>query len=107
MPITGLTSASEPKHTQKGKKVPGETSHGLLPTYLVWNEDQGGVVPLKGKESLTRNQGETHYQGIKNAILIGEVLVHESYIFGKRGSNVTCGKKPHPNWPNGLRDMAF
>jgi hypothetical protein len=43
----------------------------------------------------------------KNAILIGEVLVHESYIFGKRGSNVTCRKKPHPNWPNGLRDMAF
>jgi hypothetical protein len=43
----------------------------------------------------------------KNAILIGEVLVHENYIFGKRGSNVTCRKKPHPNWPNGLRDMAF
>ena len=35
-------------HTKR-KKVPGETSHGLLPTYLVWNEDQGDVVPLKGK----------------------------------------------------------
>ena len=65
-PITGLTSASEPKHTQednkqthtKEKKVPGETSHGLLPTYLVWNEDQGDVVPLKGTELLTRNRGE-------------------------------------------------
>ena len=43
----------------------------------------------------------------KYAILIGEVLAHEIYIFGKRGSNVTCRKKPHPNWPNGLRDMAF
>lgn len=43
----------------------------------------------------------------KNAILIGEVLAHEIYIFGKRGSNVTCRKKPHQNWPNGLRDMAF
>ena len=68
-PITGLTSASEPnihkkitnKHTQKEKKVPRETSHGLLPTYLVWNEDQGDVVPLKGTELLTRNRGKTHY----------------------------------------------
>ena len=85
MPITGLTSASEPKHThtgtqmpldgltsaskhtttqqvnresgtrayncqahtQKERKVPGETSHGLLPTYLIWYEDQGDVVPLR------------------------------------------------------------
>jgi hypothetical protein len=43
----------------------------------------------------------------KNAILIYEVLVNDDYIFGKRRSNVTCWKKPHPNWPNGLRDMAF
>ena len=43
----------------------------------------------------------------KYAILIGEVLAHEIYIFGKRGSNVTCRKKPHQNWPNGLRDMAL
>ena len=43
----------------------------------------------------------------KNAILIGEVLAHEIYIFGKRGSNVTCRKKPHQNWPSGLRDMAL
>ena len=98
-PITGLTSASEPKHThtgtrmpldgltsaskhtttkqvnresgtraynrqahtQKERKVPGETSHGLLPTYLIWYEDQGDVVPLNGKEILARNQGESHY----------------------------------------------
>jgi len=80
-PITGLTSASEPniykkitsKHTQKEKKVPGETSHGLLPTYLVWNEDQGDVVPLKGKEILARNQGKTHYQG---AVLEPSVIMH-------------------------------
>jgi len=39
--------------------------------------------------------------------LIGEVLAHEIYIFGKRGSNVTCRKKPHQNWPNGLGDMAL
>ena len=37
--------------------MPGETSHGLLPTYLVWNKDQGDVVPLKGKENLTRYKG--------------------------------------------------
>ena len=43
----------------------------------------------------------------KNGILHGVVLVNDGYIFGKRGSNVTCRKKPHPNWPNGLRDMAF
>ena len=43
----------------------------------------------------------------KYAILIGEVLAHEIYIFGKRGSNVTCRKKPHQNWPNGLGDMAL
>jgi hypothetical protein len=43
----------------------------------------------------------------KNAILIYDVLVNDDDIFGKRGSNVTCCKKPHPNWPNGLRDMAF
>jgi hypothetical protein len=43
----------------------------------------------------------------KNAILHGDVLVHEEYIFGKRGLNRTCRKKPHQNWPNGLRDMAF
>jgi len=51
------------KHTQKEKKMPGEVSHDLLPTYLVWNKDQGDVVPLKGKETLARNQGKTHYQG--------------------------------------------
>ena len=55
------TQALTSKHTQKRKKMPGETSHGLLPTYLVWNEDQGDVVPLKGTELLTRNQGKTHY----------------------------------------------
>jgi hypothetical protein len=43
----------------------------------------------------------------KNAILIGKVLVYEIYIFGKRRWNVVCRKKPHQNWPNGLRDMVF
>jgi hypothetical protein len=43
----------------------------------------------------------------KNAILIGKVLVHEIYIFGKRRKNVVCRKKPHQIWPYGLRDMAF
>jgi hypothetical protein len=43
----------------------------------------------------------------KKAILICNVLVHDDDIFGKRGSNMTCWKKPHPIWPNGLRDMAF
>jgi hypothetical protein len=43
----------------------------------------------------------------KNAILIYDVLVNDDDIFGKRGSNVTCWKKSHPIWPNGLRDMAF
>ena len=77
MPITGLTSASEPKHTQEGKRgarvsIKGLTSASksnthkecgdtkvkkkrkgarrdqlnLLPTYLIWYEDQGDVVPL-------------------------------------------------------------
>jgi hypothetical protein len=43
----------------------------------------------------------------KSAILIGDVLENDDDIFGKRGSNVTCCKKPHPIWPNGLEDMAF
>jgi hypothetical protein len=43
----------------------------------------------------------------KNAILIGDVLVNGDDIFGKRASNVTCSKKPHQIWPNGLEDMAF
>ena len=43
----------------------------------------------------------------KNAILIHRFLVHEIYVFGKRRWNVVCRKKPHQNWPNGLRDMAF
>ena len=86
LPITGLTSASEPKytqeetskHTQKEKKVPGETSHGLLPIYLVWNEDQGDVVPPQGKENLARNQGKTHYQG---AGLEPSVVMHRYPMF--------------------------
>jgi len=91
-PLDGITSASEPKHTQMGKhgarqpildlrrhpnpnihnqitkqtnqqinkKAPGEVSHDLLPTYLVWNKDQGDVVPLKGTKLLTRNRGKIH-----------------------------------------------
>ena len=62
-PQEQLDTYFQTQATQKGKKVPGETSHGLLPTYLVWNEDQGDVVPLKGTELLARNQGKTHYQG--------------------------------------------
>ena len=69
-PITGLTSASEPKHnqitskhTQKRKRLPGVVSHDHLPTYPVWNKDQGDVVPPQGKENLARNRGKTHYQG--------------------------------------------
>ena len=49
------------KRTQKRKRLPGVVSHDHLPTYLVWHEDQGDVVPLKGTELLTRNQGKTHY----------------------------------------------
>ena len=51
------------KHTQKRKRLPGVVSHDHLPTYLVWNKDQGDVVPPKGKENLARNRGKTHYQG--------------------------------------------
>ena len=85
MPITGLTSASEPKHTQetncqsldlcrtptrkhlhwnpnatrwtyisfqahnkaKQRHRRPERSAHLLPTYLIWYEDQGDVVPLR------------------------------------------------------------
>ena len=43
----------------------------------------------------------------KNAILIGKVLGHEVYIFGKRMKNVICRKKPHQIWPYGLRDMPL
>ena len=48
------------KHTQKRKRLPGVVSHDHLPTYLVWNEDQGDVVPLKGTKLLTRNRGKIH-----------------------------------------------
>ena len=61
------------KRTQKRKRLPGVVSHDHLPTYLVWNEDQGDVVPLKGKGILARNQGETHYQG---AVLEPSVIMH-------------------------------
>ena len=37
----------------------------------------------------------------KNAILHGEVLVHDECIFGKRGLNGACRKKPHQIWPKG------
>ena len=47
MPIAGLTLDSKQTNThQKRKRVPGEISHDLLPTYLIWYEDQGDVVPL-------------------------------------------------------------
>jgi hypothetical protein len=40
------------EHTQKNKRLPGEISHDLLPTYLFWYENQGDVVPLnRGKET--------------------------------------------------------
>jgi len=83
MPIAGLTSDSEPKHTHTGNQMPRdglipdntqqedtecqslvlhpfpnthkdktkkgrpERSAHLLPTYLIWYEDQGDVVPLR------------------------------------------------------------
>jgi len=47
------------KHMQKRKRLPGVVSHDHLPTYLVWNKDQGDVVPLKGTKLLTRNRGKT------------------------------------------------
>jgi hypothetical protein len=50
---------------------------------------------------------EIKHDSSKRAILIGNVLAHEIYIFGKRRLNVVCRKKPHQFWPNGLRDMAF
>jgi len=36
---------------------------------------------------------------LKNAILIGKVLAHDECIFGKRGLNGVCRKKPHQIWP--------
>ena len=62
------------------------------------------MVILKGQNftSLEINSSKS-----KNAILIHDVLVSDGYIFGKRRSNVTCWKKPHQIWPNGLRDMAL
>ena len=50
---------------------------------------------------------EFKWKRSKNAILIGKVLGHEIYIFGKRMKNVVCRKKPHQIWPNGLGDMAL
>ena len=80
MPITGLTSASEPKRTHTGTRMPldgltsaskhttthtegwktkggkrkgrPERSAHLLPTYLIWYEDQGDVVPLQRDKGL-------------------------------------------------------
>ena len=79
MPITGLTSASEPtnthrkptanrwtyvglqpEHTQgwlrhKGlekKKGARRDQLNLLPTYFIWYEDQGDVVPLRRDKGL-------------------------------------------------------
>ena len=72
MPIAGLISASEPKHTHIGTRMPldGLTSASkhtttqnkdtgarrdqlnLLPTYFIWYEDQGDVVPLRRDKGL-------------------------------------------------------
>ena len=73
MPITGLTLASEPKRTQqidresgtqpttvkqtqKKRKGARRDQLNLLPTYFIWYEDQGDVVPLRRDKgsSLTR-----------------------------------------------------
>ena len=53
MPIAGLTSDS--KHTQRVEKEKGrpERSAPLLPTYLIWYEDQGDVVPLNREKLLS------------------------------------------------------
>ena len=58
---------------KKEKKVPGETSHGLLPTYLIWYEDQGDVVPLNGKEILTRYKGRHTTRELDSSL---DVIMH-------------------------------
>ena len=70
-PIAGLTSASEPnkptlepeRHSMDLHQLPStqqtkqrhrrpERSAHLLPTYLIWYEDQGDVVPLRRDKGL-------------------------------------------------------
>ena len=53
--------------------MPGETSHGLLPTYLIWYEDQGDVVPLNGKEILTRYKGRHTTRELDSSL---DVIMH-------------------------------
>ena len=60
-PNPNTQSDNKQTHTKEKKRLPGVVSHDHLPTYLVWNEDQGDVVPLKGKKISARNRGTTHY----------------------------------------------
>ncbi|KAI5416559.1 hypothetical protein KIW84_041565 [Lathyrus oleraceus] len=110
-PLDGLTSASKhttrtikhnritSKHTQKRKRLPGVVSHDHLPTYLVWNKDQGDVVPPKGGENLARNQGKTHYQGV---VLEPSVVMHHCPTLRESFRQRSVG----PEWrdPSTLKD---
>ena len=85
MAIAGLTSDSEPTNTHTGNQLPiaglmsdsnthtgvekekgrPERSTHLLPTYLIWYEDQGDVVPLNRERNsvLTRDKGDNKLLG--------------------------------------------
>ena len=47
LPIAGLTSHSTHTRGLKKKKGARRDQLNLLPTYLIWYEDQGDVVPLR------------------------------------------------------------
>jgi hypothetical protein len=75
-------------------------------TFLNVSNWPNGLKMLNSKTQIFTTLENKHVSS-KRAILIHRVLAHESYIFGKRRLNMTCWKKPHQIWPNGLRDMAF
>ena len=68
--------------------MPGETSHGLLPTYLIWYEDQGDVVPLNGKEILTRYKGRHTTRELDSSLVLSCIVTLSSVFYP------TCISKP-------------
>jgi len=52
MPIAGLMSDSNTHIGVTKEKGRPERSAHLLPTYLIWYEDQGDVVPLRRDKGL-------------------------------------------------------
>jgi hypothetical protein len=64
MPITGLTSASEPKHTQEGKRGARMPITGLTSASEPNKTHTGTRMPLDGLTSASKHTTSTNKQQI-------------------------------------------